>query len=217
MKLISVKLAREIWLFPLMHLNPKGKYLIPLLGKLIQRYSFASIPNLSDAIKANQGLKLGAGVFTDKKYGAISVDLQVHTDGLVGDTRANTEATDAFLKDLLTWVVAEETLQTPTEIKKQYLSEVYVEWEKPLSALNPKLKQIAKLLSSKITGFDPTTFDVAGIIFGSNSGAYEKPIPFRIEREINVPYAQNRYYSAAQLTTNDHLEVIKLLAEGIGA
>ncbi|HXK28009.1 MAG TPA: hypothetical protein VJ646_07125 [Candidatus Binatia bacterium] len=217
MKLISVKLAREVWLFPLRDLNPQGKYLMPLLAKLIQRYRFANIPNIPDAIKANQGLLLGAGAFTDKKYGEVSVDLAIHADGVVGDTRANTEATDAFLGDVLKWVVEEEGLRPPKDMKKQYLSEVYIESERPISALNPRLNKVAKLLSSKVSGFDPTTFDVAGIIFGSTTGAYEKPLPFRIEREINVPYTQNRYYSAAQLATNDHLEVIKLLIESLKA
>lgn len=216
MNILSVEQARAIWLFPAADINPSGKYLYPLLMDLVKRYKFANLPNIAEAIKNNQGILLGNGVYTHSKRGELHAELGIYNDGLVGDTKADTEASETFLDDLLTWVQKEYGLQYPKNIRKQYGSKLYVETKKSLNSLNPKLGKFANAISAKSKALGKLAYELGGVNFTAEQTGPLVPAVFRFERAEKGPYSDNRYYSFAGLSTADHLELLDQLETILG-
>lgn len=211
MKLLSVEQARAIWLFPAADINPSGKYLLPLLAELVKKYRFTTVPNIAEAIKNNQGIILGHGAYTYGDRGELQADLGIYNDGLVADTKADTDVSDTLLNDVLIWVQKEYGLKYPGNIKKIYWSRLYVETNKALNSLNPKLAKFAKSLIEKSTGLGAVAYELGGINFTTEQKGPLVPPVFRFERAEKIPYSENRYFSFAGMTTADHLEFLDQL------
>lgn len=209
MKLLSIRHARAIWLMPMNDMNPRGKYLLPLLLGLIDRYKFQDVPNIQEALKKQQGIKLTAGVFNAPKAGPIAVDFSIFNDGLVADTRCSTDEAELFIKDLFNWGMKEFGIQVPQSVKRQYLSEFHFELDRSLGSLNPKLGAIAKKLTGKIVDDDSAVFEFFGFSFGQEFKGGRTHPQFRIERAENTPIKENRFYSSAPLKTVDHIELVE--------
>ena len=209
MKLLSVEQARAMWLFPFPDINPSGKYIVPVSVELIKRYKFATVPNIPEAIKNNQGIIFGTGAFTHDKRGEIQVDLGIYNDGFVGDTKTNTDSSEEFLHDIFTYLKSEFGLLYPNNIRKQYLSKIYVETKKSLNSLNPKLERFTKSLTEKSYAFGSVAYELSGINLSTEQRNAIAPPIFRFERAEKSPFSSNRYYSFAGLKTSDHLELVE--------
>jgi hypothetical protein len=218
MKLLSVKGARAIWLFPLADLNPRGKASerngLLEIGK---RYQFATSPSPADLVMArekNLPIRYMSGTFLPPKKDAISIDLQIYRDGIVADSRSSTADSTAFIEDLLTWACKEFGLLPHERVVKHKLavSEVYVSTERSLSLINPKLAAFSKFLTSKTQAHAGAQFEVGSIGFWADQTEVPtKPVHFRFERAEGVSFAENRYYSIAPLDTDEHLELLDRL------
>ena len=208
MKLLSIKLARAIWLFPTLDVNPRGKYMFPLLPALIDRYQFANVPDLQEAIKQQKGVKLGSGMFSYKKNEQLAVELGIYNDGLVGDSRSSTIGSEAFLADCLKFAVNEFGLKEPQSITRQFVSEVHVEVEQSLSTLNPRLAAFMKKLSGKVSATQESAYELSGLMFAGVGVGGRNPSPFRFERVENTVPSENRFWSFAPLATDDHLALL---------
>lgn len=210
MKLISVKQARSIWFINLLDLT-RGRSLVPLIPGIVEKYKFQIFPTKPDELDLSKGVKFIAGTF-QKDLKDMAIDLTVFNDGLVADTRSSTEDSDYFLNEHLTWIATELDLVPYHEVlrSKVYLSELWVQTDKNLNALNPKLENFAKRLTSLIVGHDyhPIAFETTGITFWTNPIVVTPPGPFRFERAENTPFGERRYYSAAPLQTDVHLEML---------
>ena len=211
MKLLSVEQARSIWLFPTADVNPTGKFIGPIFADLIKIYKFGSVPNLPEAIKKNAGVQFSVGMFNSPKHGPINADVGIFNDGLIGDTRTDTDTTDEFLDDILTRGKKEMGLEYPANIRKQYASKVHVEVSKSLNSLNSKLEMFAKHISEKSPGFSNATYQLGGINFVAEQVGPLASQVFRFEKVENVPFSTNRYYSFAAMRTTDHLELLAQL------
>jgi hypothetical protein len=215
MKLLSIKQARSIWLFHLMDLNPRGLNLLTLIPPIITKYKFQLFPNKPEELgfgKEIKEIKFSGGTFQKDPKHDIGVDLNLYNDGLVVDTRSSTDDSDAFLNEFLDWISTEFDLIPYQEIlrSKLYLSELWVQTDKSLNTLNPKLENFAKRLTSLIVGHGhhPILFETSGITFWTDPSVINPPGPFRFERTLDIPFSENRYYSAAPLQTNVHLEML---------
>ncbi len=213
MKLSSVKLARTVFLFPAGDVNPAGKYLLPILSALIKRYRFATFPSFAEAVQTDQGIKLAQGVFSHREWKEIAVDLAIYNDGLVADTRAGTDVSEAFIEDLFSWIRDEHGLERPRSITKQYISEIIVETNASLISLNVKLERFARNLTAKVKGFGKVSYQLTGLsLWTEQFGPVAAP-GFRFERAVGVPRQQDRYYSVAPLRTADHVLLLEQLEE----
>lgn len=215
MKLLSIKQARSIWLAYLLDLNPRGLNLLSLIPPIVAKYKFQMFPNKPDELgfgKETKEIKFSGGSFQKDPQHNIGVDLTIYNDGLIADTRSSTNDSDAFLDDFLNWISLEFGLAPYQEVlrTKLYVSELWVQTDKSLVALNPKLADFAKRLTSMIVGHEhhPIAFEPCGIIFWTDPTVANPPGPFRFERLIDVPFSENRYYSAAPLKTDLHIELL---------
>jgi hypothetical protein len=82
--------------------------------------------------------------------------------------------------------------------------------DKSLEVINPKLKQISQYLSNTVEEGN-RIFQFGGVSFWPDPVGKVDPNPFTFERAINVPFSENRYYSAAPLPTDKHLELLDVL------
>lgn len=213
MNLLSINLARSIWLGPINDLNPRGISLDRILFPyLIDTYKFKKYPSLAEPLDITKGLEFRDGEFAiDEESKPIRITLTIHTDGLVVDTRSSTNHSDAFLE--YSFSQFSEIFKMPpfqSVMKRRlYLSQVFVSTEKSLELLNPKLKQISKYLNQYF-GKDKS-FQVGSISFWPDQKDKSPAMPFTFERAINVPFSENRYYSVAPLQTDQHLELLDKL------
>lgn len=215
MKLLAVRMARSIWLVPVYFLNPKGVFTRPIIEAMKARYSFLKTPLDNPFPKPDEGYKYENGAFNGKSGPVIITSATIHNDGIVVDTRSSTDDADAFLDDAINWGSKEFGMQ-PTAalpIKKLYGSELNVAFEKAPLILNPKLSKFLNDVSSAIGGLGKGIAGFSGVQLATDPSVSDKPAQFRFEREINVPYGENRYYSFAPITTDAHIKLLEKLEE----
>lgn len=212
MKLLSVQRARSIWLVNLVDLNPRGRNILSLIAPVIAKYKFIQFPAKPEELDLSKGINFVGGSFQKDPLNDIAIDLTIFNDGFIADTRSSTEDSDSFLDDFLSWIAEEFGLVPYKKIlrSKAYFNELWVKTDKSLNALNPKLEKFGKRLTSLIAGHDhhPILFETYGISFWTNPTITFPPGPFKFERAENTPFSENRYYSAAPLQTNVHLEML---------
>lgn len=211
MKLLAVRMARSIWLVPTYFLNPRGIFARPLFEAMKNRYSFLKAP-LDDAVlQPSEGFKFESGAFNGKDGAVIITSMTIFPDGFVVETRSSTDDGDAFLEDALNWSSKEFGFVSPTELpfKKIYASELNVSFQKAPAILNPKLVAFFKDVSSAISDESKGDAEFLGFQLSTDYALSDKPAQFKFERELNVPYEENRYYSFAPTTTDAHVKLLE--------
>ena len=212
MKLASIAQARSIWLFPLIEFNPNGLSLMPCFHFLLEKYKFLKFPT-GEELRTQQQYKFEDGSFTGPDGQQLWVNLSVYFDGIVVDTRLSTEDSDHFIHDVLT-ALSQQFGFVPYEKimrKKGYSSEVYVEMEKGFSFINPRLESFLQELQTNAATDNSVKFEMAGIAFQQDSAKLNGSYPFKLERALNAPYKDNRYYSVAPMSTHRHLGMLEKL------
>ncbi len=213
MKLLSVALARSVWLGHVNDLNPRGIHLpAAVFPWLLQTYKFQKLPPQAipdSASGITMDIKFERGQFTTTEGDVIDVALSIYRDGLVADSFASTVQTDAFLDNVLTRLAELFNLPDYRQIirKKTYLSQIYITTDRSLeSLLNPRLKQVFKYLAETVE--EDVVWQTGGITFWPDQISKINPHPFTIERAVSVPFSEKRYYSAAPLPTDKHIELL---------
>ncbi|MCK9376997.1 MAG: hypothetical protein M0P73_12680 [Syntrophobacterales bacterium] len=216
MKLLSINLARSLWFCPMQELNPRGKSLYHIIPYLIDKYKFKVFPSEKEVPDENKGIKFEDGEFLTSTNELISINLTIYTDGLVADSRYSTNESDTFLTDLLINLHRDFSFPHFELVIRRigYVSQLYVSNDKSLELMNQKLKKISEYLSNNVKGFGEILFELGGISFWPDQTNIIKPFTFTFERVLNVAFSENRYYSAAPLQTEKHLELLDML-EGI--
>jgi hypothetical protein len=217
-KLKSVVMARAIWLFDTLDLNPKGKSLFPeLFDWLKDQYHFEKIPKSVEDRDQHGGFSFTSGEFQVKEEIFIQIDLAVYNDGLVATTKSSTNDSEAFLSNLLDSLSKEYSLVfNPSMIRrKMYLSEINVETTGSLSRTSPAINDFAGKISSALGFTGELGFQPTGLIFGIDTTAL--PLSkqlfsgFYFERKVGAPFSENRFYSKAPLPTHQHLALLEEL------
>jgi hypothetical protein len=215
MQLLSVDLARAIWLGPMTDFNPMGVSLYNILFPfLLKTYKFKTypMPKPNEPLDPSKGLTFHGGEFDAGAENPLLVDFTIYNDGVIADTRASTDKSEAFFADLFRRF--SEIFKMPDYdliIKKRvYVSRLFVTTDKHLRLLNPRLTELSDYLSSTVE--DGTiSFQVRGISIWPEPAPRINPLQFTLEPAAGVPFSQNRYFSAAPLRTEQHLELLQKL------
>jgi hypothetical protein len=148
----------------------------------------------------------------------VAADLKIFTDGCLVETRSSTHDSELLLRDLLEWAPAALKLpKVKISIKKKlFVSEIYVSCEKELTMINPKLSKFVKTLAGAMPAEAPKSYQLAGMSFATDPKEGTQLANFRFERQINTNFGDHRYFTAAPMHTDVHLDLIeqfeKLLA-----
>ena len=208
--LLSISMARSIWLFNFTDLNPRGKRIGPsIVTRLVQDYGFAQYPKTAEEMDETKGIQFLRGEFKPESGEPVEISLKIFNFGIVAETRSSTKDSDAFLEEVLGWISKQHDLPPYEEIlrSKAYLSEMYIHSAKNLDLINPKLKHIIERLNTEVKGHGKVSYQTSAIAFW-NDPSLNQPFPFRFERVAGVGFVENRYYSVAPLETENHLEIL---------
>lgn len=218
MKHISTQLARTIWLFPPIDLNPNGRAIVSdITIGLVDRYQFLKAPTYDDIVNARikgEGLKFLDGTFKTATGQKVAVELTIHRDGVMLDTRSNTDDGDAMIEDALGWLHQDLGLADPRSlsIKKIYVSSLNLTLDRSLNLVNPGFERFASHLQETTKSNVPRLdFEVGSIAFWIDPEAKVSQTGFRLERAEGVPFSENRYFSIAPLQTDEHLSALVTL------
>jgi hypothetical protein len=216
MEKLSVATARSIWFLDIADLNPQGKSVFPeLLDWLRAKYKFAKYPaSASDLDLETKGLVFKDGVFQVSEASSVWIELTIFQDGLVGNSSSSTSDSDAFLEDLLNSATHDLGLIYKRDMirSKTYLSEVNVRLSYPLANVNPALAGLAEKITEAFGRSVKLPFELGGLSFWTDtSESAIKWAAFSIERKLNAPFLENRYFSRAPLPTARHFGLIEEL------
>ena len=208
MKLLSVGLARALWFMDLNETNPGGKDIFThLVPALIDQYKFRSWPKVGDEFK--DGMKFTGGEFAKGDGTVLAVNTTIYTDGISADTFSSTRDSEEFLREALNdlpnlgFAFDEEMIR-----RKGYLSQITVRCSSRLRAINARLADFAKSISSATGGI---AYDVAAVEFWPDQSLVNKPANFSFQRKSGDPFSEDRYWSQAGVPTDAHLKLIEEL------
>jgi hypothetical protein len=211
METVEIRLARSIWFIDIQSLNPAGLALGPIHSALKERYKFLVFPTTPDQFDLAKGVKYEGGEFTfeGKK---IEVSLTVYGNGWVGDTATSTEATDAFLNDLVEWLVTNGLRPAKDVVTNTlYDSHIVLKSHINLTQSCEKLSSFVKLLKEHSHNQTEETW---AFVFEADNTKFPT---FTFERLANVLYSENKYFSKAALPTSTHLQLLKDFERIVGA
>lgn len=211
MQLSAVYLARIILFIEVIDLNPRGAAYYPEIARaLVERYGFQKFPQKAEEFDESKGVTFEQGRASD-----VTIDkLIIFQNGLQLDTNRDTEHSEAILTSALIWATESLKLVYKPEMvkRKAYVSQFSFYSEAPMLRINPTLNDIAAKMSKNVSDslrgnyeFQPTA-----ILIGQDPASRGFPVSaFSIERRAQIPFSDNKYFSAAPLPTELHLALVK--------
>lgn len=216
MRVLSVKNARSIWLIRIQDLNPSGKYILPLIFSIAEKYGFIDYTKPNEIDTASQKpISFTRGSFLAQSGERKEVGVHIWRDGFVAETMSSTNDSDFFLDGFLDWLATDFGMVNFRELvmSRLYASELFVSTDKNLALLNPKLEGFVSRINSMVKAITDKNlvFELGAVgIWNDRSLAPNNFFsPFRFERAEEAPFSENRYYSAAPVRTSDHIVLLE--------
>lgn len=210
MKLLSVSLARLTVLTETSEFNPRNQVSVPDFVKAITgRYSFIKFPVTIEEFDLAKGITFSYG-----KIGSINInEVVLYNAGTVIETGSATKDCEIVLSDLIQWVQELVGFEyTPIkEPRKFFLSELAISSDWNLDRLNRTFADLCSKVSALVSSYaqQPFRFETTSVFsLPDLSNIKIGPAAFRIDRLAGAPFEENKYYSAAPLPTDEHLELL---------
>jgi hypothetical protein len=211
MKLTAIVMARALAFVEIEELNPKGKAYYPdIVAALVERFKFQKYPTKPEDFDETKGVQFADGKFADGTLDRV----QLFTHGIVIDTRVSTAVSAALLNDTLLWAKSALGMHYEESMVKRraFVSQVTFESNLKLVKLNPILEKAGSVISSSLstsTG-QPIHFEPTGIVLSLDQSVSKlAPGTFTLERRAEIPFADNKYFSSAPLSTDEHLKLLQ--------
>jgi hypothetical protein len=210
MELLSVRTARLLTFFLTDEINPRGRSLIhEVIPTFVERYKFVKYPQKYEEFDGANGIRFEGGT-----WNGLETSIVLYNNGVMVDTRSSTDDSEKILEDALKWAAETFGLTYKPEMlkRKAYLSELDVKCDTPLEAINPKLDAFIGKLTDTVTRLtgQRLVYNAAALWLNFDSSFAKGPAgAMRIERLVDVPFSENKYYASAPLPTNTHLEFLE--------
>lgn len=224
MKLIAVEMGRVAMLFPVEEIRPTGGLNVSeLVGLLVERYGFQFLPDLSRPWEEMQKsvFKFNSGVFKVNNKQKNILEFTIYNDGIVANT-SSTEDSEKFLEDMLGWAKdAFHIREITTKPTFYYSSQIIVEFDIDMNALLSQFKHISDLYGKELK----TLYNVQQLPelsrLAINCDRTKLPITvlgtdFVMERRLNQPYEDKRFFCEAPLPTAQHLQLLRDIEKAVG-
>ena len=211
MKLAAIQMSRVSALVEINELIPTGKVFTPdVMTAIAERCEFRKFPQEFGKKQEPAGAVFEIGKWNDQPINKLTI----FNDGVVLDTSSDTDDTDATLQQLLMWAKKEIGINYEPEMihRKLFTSQLVVYSDMQLDSLHPILKELAAFISSDASQQfnQQLVYRSAGIILNTNNLTSKfSPSVFSIERRIDVPDSDNKYFSTAPLRTSQHLSLLE--------
>ncbi len=217
MQITAIVLARVLAFVEVEELNPEGRAYYPdIVAALVRRFNFQVFPKKPEDFNEQTGI-----LFTDGKFSEGTLDrVQIFTHGIVVDTRISTDVSERLLHETLEWAKSELGLHYAEGMIKRtaYVSQLTFESALKINKLNPILGKVGNFVASKLTKSigQALDFEATGVIWNLDQTATKlAPGAFTIERRVEVPFRENKYFSAAPLSTGDHALILQEIEKAL--
>jgi len=212
LKLAAITLARTVAFVEILDLDPHGRIFYPeFFAGLIKQYNFQKFPQKYEEFDIQKGIEFAAGNW---KKGTID-RLFIYSGAIAVDTRSSTDDAEQFLDESLTW--ASETLglhyRDGMIKRKGYVSQLtFYSETAPLRAISNSVSKLADRVSdaiNNITG-EKISYELSNLWIHSDQTTRKlSPAPFTIQRRLDIPFTENKYFSEAPLPTDVHLKMLE--------
>lgn len=186
----------------------------PLVGALrpfIERYKFMVYPE-------GEALFTEKFVFQHGAFNGFAIDAyEMYNDGTVTRGRCSSNLLEDFEQDVEAWFAKEwgaKRLETH-DVHRSYESNVIFSASQRIFAAIDTLEAAARAVTRLLkesTG-SGATLHPAGFQLAAEPSkiAGLRPVPFRLERKLDVEFDKGLFFSCAPLRTDDHLALLKQL------
>jgi hypothetical protein len=181
----------------------------PVIRAFQDRYDFLTVPTRISEVDFNKGVTFETGMFDGNDI----TKFQIYENGVLCQTKSTTELCDKFLDDILKW--ANHELDLPIKdnmtLPRVYVSQIEVKSEVNISKLLSILNPIGQMITTYLASYRQITRTFSGTAIKLHeefSDMKPRPSEFLFERRAGHPYADELYFSAAPLTSADHMKVL---------
>lgn len=187
-------------------------------------YQFQQSPHFHPNLPAITTLSFGNGRFLNGEapFGVTQLVMTPKGDSV---STASTDQSDIVLDHLLELLDTKFGYRLRQSSKtKIYWSHVVVEFDAAIESSIKKLAAIEGIINKHSK--KASAFKIKSLLFGTTTSSLPPKADmidilenqdFLIERRIDHPFEQNRYFSSAPMNTKDHIEALKEIEAAITA
>lgn len=210
MRSVAVILARAVAFLDMAEINPRGTIFTPDLAReIVARYQFQKFPQTLDEWRGENGAVFEMGKIDSQ----IISKLVIWTTGITVETHSNTSDSKRLLVEMLAWASERFGLPPFDEMSKRwaFISDLSFYSDAPLLTTAPAVRLADKVSSaiSEITGesvkYEPLIVSVGHDPLTRKYGR----APFSIQRRLEVPFKEHKYFSEAPLPTDLHIKLLE--------
>jgi len=217
MQLSAVFLARVLFFVEAVDLNPRGTAYYPAIARaLVEQYGFQKFPQKVEEFDQSKGITFEAGRVAD-----VTIDrVVIYDTGLQLDTTRDTQTSERILNDALVWASQKLGLAYKPEMvkRKAYVSQFSFYSDAPLLQTNPLLNTLSGKVSKAVSDSikNPISFQPTAILIGHDPENQRFSVSaFSIERRVQTPFSEKKYFSAAPVQSNLHFGLVEEYEEYI--
>lgn len=198
----------------LMKFTSRPLYMLDVIKPLVDQYKFVKVPQTLEEFDDTKGITFRHGKFSSRGREIVIDSFQVYNNGLVVDTREDTENADRFIDDVIEWGMKTFGLVVPEQlIEKAYLSNLEISLDTPLATYIPIAQQLTGEISRYLTEYGLKHEPFETVSFALNFDRISIPnsilTNFTIQRREGIPFNSGLYFSTAPLKTKDHIALLQ--------
>jgi hypothetical protein len=210
-KLEQIILGRAI---RIIRINSRPLYMLDAIKPLVDQYKFLKVPQTLEEYDGTKGITFRHGKFNANGRDIVIDSFQVFNNGLLVDTREDTEDADRFIDDVIGWGVKTFGFVVPEQsVERVYLSNLEISLIKPLSTYIPIAQQLSGDISHHLTEYGLKHEPFETVVFTLNFDRTGLPnsflTNFTLQRLDGAPFSSGLYFSSAPLKTKDHIALLQ--------
>ena len=218
MRIVAYESARVTALFSLEEVMPlggaNGRELIP---EIQSRYEFIKTTDIRTTSREEinkNGFTFEGGRFEFEGSTVNISDMAIYLDGIVVNA-AKTDYAEAFIHDLINFTQKSFGFrELASKPRFYFLSQIIVEFEKPLANLISKFSQLSEMINEQLSPsygkLEPVDFARLDFELDKKSMPVGMTVPrIVIERRTNIPFNKERYFCGAPMRTSGHIQFLE--------
>jgi len=170
-----------------------------------ERYGFLQAPRVLADYDLSKGITFLHGFFENR----VIDKFQVFPNGIVAESKLDTDECDRFLDDILKWIIERGGMEfTPSEpVIRLYFSQLEIQSGVELARSFPQLAFLGRQIGDILRGYGQTTpdYEFSGLSFGASQN------DFRFEGREGATAQHGVFFSQSRLRTSDHLRILETL------
>ena len=207
MKLINVLLGQAVRLGKISGPDGGSVYGLNLSKACEARYGFLQGPRVLADFDLSKGVTFLHGYFQNQYV----IDrLQVYENGVLAEARLDTDVCEAFLDDLIEWVVSSGGIKFERESSapRIYLSQLEMQSDVNLDECFARIAPMGRRIADVLRSYNQMTPDwaMSGLSFGTVGSG--DAVSFKFERREGSSAPPNAFFASARVRTKDHVHIL---------